>query len=52
MNAKIGYEAQHYEIYLYGKNLADEEYDIKGYFNAFNMLSPPRELAVQLTYRF
>ncbi len=28
MNAKIGYEAQHYEIYLYGKDLADEEYDI------------------------
>ncbi len=52
MNAKIGYEAKHYEIYLYGKNLADEKYDIKGYFNAFSMLSPPREVGVQLTWRF
>ncbi len=52
MNAKIGYEAKHYEMYLYGKNLANEEYDIKGYFNAFSILSPPKEIGVQLTYRF
>ncbi len=52
MNAKIGYEAKYYEIYLYGKNLADQKYDTKGYFNSFTILSPPRELGVQLALRF
>ncbi len=52
MNAKIGYEAKNYEIYLYGKNISNVEYDIKGYFDTLSMLSPPREIGVQLAYRF
>ncbi len=32
VNAKIGYETEHFDVYLYGKNIFDEEYDSYGVF--------------------
>lgn len=32
VNARIGYEAKEYEIYLWGKNLTDERYATRGYY--------------------
>ncbi len=53
VNAKIGYEAENWDIYLYGKNILDEEYDIDGYFGGFfTIYSAPREIGLKLSYRF
>lgn len=53
VNAKIGYEAKHFDIYLYGKNLFDEEYDSDEYYGGFyTIYSDPGEVGLQLTYRF
>lgn len=53
LNGKIGYETEHFDIYLYGKNILDEEYDSEGYYNGqYIYLSDPKEVGVQLTYRF
>lgn len=50
INAKIGYEKENFEIYLYSNNLADKEYDTRYSTNYF--LSPPRETGIQVKYRF
>ena len=53
VNAKIGYEGEHFDLYLYGKNLFDENHDSKGYYNGyFTIYEDPREIGVQLTYRY
>lgn len=53
INAKIGYEANSYDIYLYAKNLFDKEYDMDGqYDGVYSYYSDPREVGVQLAYRF
>lgn len=53
VNAKIGYEADNYDIYLYGKNIFDEEYHSVGMYNGSGVLySHPREIGIQLAYRF
>jgi len=53
VNAKIGYEAKNYDIYLYGKNIFDKEYHSIGMFGGNGaVISPPREIGVQLAYRF
>lgn len=52
VNAKIGYEMDSYDIYLYGKNIFDKNYDIHGFSNKFTVYSEPREIGVQLAYRF
>ncbi len=53
VNAKIGYEADKFDIYLYAKNLFDKNYDTEGYYDgSYVFLSDPREMGVQLTYRF
>jgi len=53
VNAKIGYEANNYDIYLYGKNIFDKEYHEGGSTASWGaLLSPPREIGVQLAYRF
>jgi len=53
VNAKIGYEQKNYDIYLYAKNLFDEKYDSNGsYSGTYYSYSPPREIGVQLSYRF
>ena len=50
VNAKIGYEAEHYDIYLYGKNIFDERYDT--YYSDSINYSDPGEVGLQVTYRF
>ena len=53
VNAKIGYEAQNFDIYLYGKNIFEEEYDADGYYGgSYVVYSDPGEVGLQLTYRF
>ena len=53
VNAKIGYESEHYDVYLYGKNIFDTEYDSEGcYGGNYIVYSDPREIGMQLTYRF
>ena len=52
VNAKIGYEMDKLDIYLYGKNIFDKNYDIHGFSNRFTIYSEPREVGVQLAYRF
>ena len=53
VNAKIGYEAEHFDIYLYGKNLFDKEYDSDGYFGGmYTIYSDPGEVGLQVVYRF
>ena len=53
VNAKIGYEANSFDIYLYAKNLFDKEYNSYGYYGEFiTVYSPPREIGAQLMYRF
>ncbi|GKT11741.1 MAG: iron complex outermembrane recepter protein [Thiomicrorhabdus sp.] len=56
INARIGYETDAYEVYLWGKNLTDEAYATRGFhfdFNApytnpstYTRLGDPRQLGV------
>lgn len=52
LNAKIGYETEHYEIYLYCNNITDQDYGLEGYFDYYTMVSPPRETGISIAYRF
>ena len=52
VNAKIGYESDRYDIYAYGSNLFDKEYDAVGSSDMYTIYSPPMELGVQLAVRF
>ena len=53
VNLKIGYEGEHFDVYLYGKNIFDTEYDSVGWYDGFyTVYSDPREIGLQLTYRF
>lgn len=52
VNAKIGYETDRFDIYLYGKNIFDEEYDTVGYSDGYyNLYSDPGEIGLQVNYR-
>ncbi len=52
MNAKIGYEFENFDVYLYAENLLDEELITKNYFGFYNVHGNQREIGLQLTYRF
>ena len=53
VNAKVGYEAEHFDVYLYAKNLFDEEYDSDGIYSGMYIIySDPREIGLQAVYRF
>ncbi|MCP4118487.1 MAG: TonB-dependent receptor [Desulfobacteraceae bacterium] len=53
VNAKIGYETEHLDIYLFTKNLFDTNYDTEGYYGGlFTLYNPPREVGLTLAYRF
>ncbi len=53
VNVKIGYEEESWDVYLYGKNIFDEEYDDDGIFGGlYTVYSAPREIGAKLTYRF
>jgi iron complex outermembrane receptor protein len=53
VNLKMGYEAEAFDVYLYGKNVFDKEYNNDGYFGgAYTLYSDPGELGLQVNYRF
>lgn len=53
VNAKLGYEGENFDFYLYSKNLFDENHDSKGYYNGYyTIYEDPREIGAHLTYRF
>ena len=53
VNAKVGYEAENFDIYFYANNLFDKNYDTIGaYGGYYRIYSPPREIGVQVAYRF
>jgi len=52
VNAKVGYESENYDIYLYAKNLFDKNHDTINYSKYYTIYSDPREIGVQLAYRF
>ncbi len=49
VNAKVGYEMDHFDIYLYGKNISNEEYDSNDFFKVY---SAPGEYGLQIVGRF
>ncbi len=49
VNAKVGYETDHFDIYLYGKNISNEEYDSD---TSFTLYSDPGEYGLQVVGRF
>jgi len=53
VNAKIGYETENFDIYLYGKNIFDKKYDSIGMYGSTSVVySEPREVGIQVAYRF
>jgi iron complex outermembrane receptor protein len=53
VNAKIGYETEHFDIYLYGENVFDAEHDAYGYYGGYYVVyGDPREIGLKLVYRF
>ncbi|WP_419657278.1 TonB-dependent receptor [Desulfosarcina variabilis str. Montpellier] len=53
VNARIGYETEHLDVYLYGKNIFDEEYNSYGYYDGYYIIySDPGEVGLQVTCRF
>lgn len=53
VNTKIGYEMDRFDIYLYGKNIFDREYDSYGYYAGnYVVCSSPGEVGLQLVARF
>ena len=52
VNAKIGYETEHFDVYLYAENLFDRNYDTENYYGFYDIYSDPREIGLQLSYRF
>ncbi len=53
VNAKVGYEADKWDMYLYGKNIFDEGYTMTGIGNGFFLIySTLREMGLKFTYRF
>ena len=53
VNAKIGYETERYDIYLYGKNIFDKKYDSLGYYDGvYDLYSNPGQIGLEMVYRF
>ncbi|VFQ46929.1 TonB-dependent receptor [Desulfoluna butyratoxydans] len=52
VNVKLGYEAQFFDIYLYGRNVFDTTYDTIGFAGIYNIYSPPAEWGARVTVRF
>ncbi len=53
VNVKTGYETERFDIYLYGKNIFDEEYDMIGASGGYyTMYSEPGQIGLQVNYRF
>ena len=52
VNVKIGYETERFDIYLYGKNIFDEEYDTPYTSGMYMLQSDPGEIGLQIVSRF
>jgi len=52
VNAKIGYETDCFDIYLYGKNILDEAYDFPHSNGVYVLNSSPGETGLQIVGRF
>ena len=53
VNVKIGYEWEHVDFYIYGKNILDKEYyQVLATQGSTVSFSDPREVGARLTYRF
>ncbi len=53
VNVKTGYETERFDVYLYGKNVFDEAYDMVGASGGYyTMYSEPGQIGLQLSYRF
>ena len=52
VNVKLGYEAQSFDVYLYGRNVFDTTYDTLGFAGIYNIYSPPAEWGARVTVRF
>lgn len=52
LDAKIGYEKDNFEVYLYCDNITDKKHDVTGFFDMYNVVSKPREFGIQLAYKF
>lgn len=52
VNLKLGYESDDYDIYLYGTNIFNKEHDTEGLYDYYTVVSDPREIGIQLSYRF
>jgi iron complex outermembrane receptor protein len=53
LNARIGYEREHWGVYLYGKNLTSTEYYTTKLFPyGVGIIGEPRVLGVMATFRF
>jgi len=61
VNARLGYETEDYEIYLWGKNITDETYATRGYYfdlfdgnglKAYEKLGDPRQIGATARFYF
>ncbi len=52
VNVKIGYETDRFDIYLYGKNIFDKEYDVPYTSGMYMLQSEPGEIGLQFVSRF
>lgn len=52
VNAKVGYETEHYDVYFYGKNIFNEEYDLPYDKGMYVIYSRPAEFVVTVAARF
>ncbi len=52
VNAKLGYEWDNVDFYLYADNLFDKNYDMMGYYGYYVLINPDREIGLKLVYRF
>jgi len=52
VNTKIGYETENFDIYLYGKNIFDKDYSTHEFAEFYEIYSEPKEIGLQVSYRF
>jgi outer membrane receptor protein involved in Fe transport len=62
VNGKLGWEAAHWELYLWGRNLLDKNYTVRGFYfgdeppdfpnKVYTQLGEPRNWGVHLTAKF
>ena len=53
VDAKIGYEGEHFEAYLYGKNIFGERYQV--YYTPtsnIGIIAPPQTFGIEVAYKF